>query len=287
MFKFHESADAPKRPETFCGFFARHHSRTAHARTNIKTSRCLTPNSTDARDSLWPYNAQMLRCCIALWALGVASAAWAAPAPPLQDPAPIITQVESLLRARAEAYPGAAEITVEPPRLVNQAACDQLEAFLSGNTTLRSRMSVGVRCLAPQAWSLYVVANIRLIGHYYVSNRAIPAGQALSLDDLDTREGDLLRDKQAITDPAHIVGYITTRRIPPGGEIRSNALRDPQSVQRGQAVRTIARGVGFVASGEGQALEAGSPGMQIQVRSSSGQVITATVIDAHTVQVMM
>lgn len=230
----------------------------------------------------------MLRCCIALWALGVTSTVWAAPPLPThQDPAPIITQVESLLHARAQAYPGEAEITVEPPRLTNQAACEQLEAFLSGNTALRSRMSVGVRCLAPQAWSLYVTANVRLIGHYYVSNRAIPVGQVLSLDDLDMREGDLLRERQAITDPAHIVGYITTRRIPPGGEIRSNALRDPQSIQRGQAVRTIARGAGFVVSGEGQALEAGSPGTQIQVRSSSGQIITGTVIDGHTVQVMM
>lgn len=229
----------------------------------------------------------MIRCCIALWVLGAAGTVCAAPAPPLQDPAPVVSQVESLLHARAEAYPGTPEITVEPPRLTNQPACEQLEAFLSGNTALRSRMSVGVRCLAPQTWTLYVVANIRLLGHYYVANRAIPTGQVMSLDDLDTREGDLLRDRQAITDPAHIVGAITTRRIPRGGEIRGNALRDGQSVQRGQAVRTIARGTGFVATGEGQALEAGAPGAQIQVRSSSGQVITATVIDAHTVQVMM
>lgn len=255
--------------------------------TNIKTSHCLAPNSTDARQCFRPYNARMLRRCIALWVLGAVATAWAAPAPTPQAPDAIIAQVESFLRARAQAYPGEAEITVEPPRLTSQASCDQLEVFLSGNTTLRSRMSVGVRCLAPQAWSLYITANIRLVGHYYVANRAIPAGQVLSLDDLDMREGDLLRDRQAITDPAHIVGYITTRRIPPGGEVRGNALRDPQSIQRGQAVRTIARGVGFVVTGEGQALEAGAPGMQIQIRSSSGQIITATVIDAHTVQVMM
>ncbi|MBV6273164.1 flagellar basal body P-ring formation protein FlgA [Alcaligenaceae bacterium CGII-47] len=229
----------------------------------------------------------MLRSCIALWVVGCAGVAWAAPAPPPQDPVPIITQVESLLHARAQAYPGEAEITVEPPRLSNQTSCSQLEAFLSGNTALRSRMSVGVRCLAPQAWSLYVTANVRLIGHFYVSNRAIPAGQVMSLDDLDMREGDLLRERQAITDPSHIVGYITTRRIPPGAGIHSNALRDPQSILRGQAVRTIARGAGFVASGEGQALGSGAPGTQIQVRSSSGQIITGTVIDAQTVQVMM
>jgi flagella basal body P-ring formation protein FlgA len=222
--------------------------------------------------------------------LGGLGTACAAPAPartPLQDPVPLVAQVESFLLARAQSYPGTPEITVEAPRIVNQAPCEAMEPFLPGNSSLRSRTSVGVRCLAPQAWSLYVVANVRLIGHYYVANRAIPPGHVLSLDDLDLREGDLLRNRQAITDPTHIVGYITTRRIAAGGEIRGNALRDPQSIQRGQAVRTVARGAGFVVSGEGQAMEAGAPGAQIQIRSSSGQIITGTVIDAHTVQVMM
>nr|WP_254045803.1 flagella basal body P-ring formation protein FlgA [Paenalcaligenes hominis] len=52
-------------------------------------------------------------------------------------------------------------------------------------------------------------------------------------------------------------------------------------------VRTLARGAGFVATGEGQALQSGSPGNQIQVRVSSGQIITGTVLDAQTVQVLM
>lgn len=229
----------------------------------------------------------MLRRCLAFWLLGAAGAAWAAPALPTQAPEPIIGQVESLLRARAASYPGTAEITVDAPRITNQAACDTLQASIPSEGPLRSRMSVRVRCAAPQTWSLYVQASVRIMGHYFVANHAIAPGQTLSLDDLDTREGDLLRNARAIIDPAHIVGFIATRRIPSGSEIRGTALRDPQSIQRGQAVRTVARGAGFVATGEGQALESGAPGTQIQVRSSSGQIITGTVIDAQTVQVMM
>ena len=34
-------------------------------------------------------------------------------------------------------------------------------------------------------------------------------------------------------------------------------------------------------------MESGAPGARIQVRTPGGQIITGTVIDAHTVQVMM
>ncbi|MHA3902279.1 flagellar basal body P-ring formation chaperone FlgA [Castellaniella sp. WN] len=206
--------------------------------------------------------------------------------PTLQDPAAVIAQVEVLLKDRAASWPGRAVISVDPPRIANQQSCERMEAFLSGSG-LQPRTPVGVRCLAPQPWTIYVQASVQILGTYFVANRLIRRDEILGLDDLDTREGDLLRNRRLIGDPAHIVGWIATRRIRAGGAIESGALRDPNAIQRGQQVRTIARGVGFVATSEGQALESGSPGAQIQVRTPKGQIITGTVIDAHTVQVMM
>src|SRR3546814_19460342 len=80
-----------------------------------------------------------------------------------------------------------------------------------------------------------------------------------------------------------LVGYIASQRISAGTPIKSRALRDPDSIQRGQAVRTEARGTGFVATGEGQALQSGAPGPQIQVRSKSearrvGKGVTVRVV---------
>lgn len=207
--------------------------------------------------------------------------------PALQDPAPVIAEAQNLLAELAATYPGAPMISIDPPRITQQPACSQLEAFLPNGHGLRSRTSVAVRCLAPQTWSLYVQASVQIMGEYFVANRAIKRGETLSLDDLDFRSGDLLRNSRLISDPSHIVGWVTTRRIQKGSAIQGNALRDPQSIARGTMVRTVARGIGFVASGEGQALESGAPGSQIQVRTPAGQIITGTVIDAHTVQVMM
>jgi flagella basal body P-ring formation protein FlgA len=145
-----------------------------------------------------------------------------------------------------------------------------------------------VRCVAPQAWTTYVQASLSIQGYYYVANRNINVGDTLGLDDLAAREGDILRLSNGVVfDPSQVVGYIAQQRIAVGAPVKSSALRDAASIVRGQAVRTEARGVGFVAHGEGQALQGGAPGAQIQVRTSSGQVVTGTVVNATTVQVAM
>lgn len=205
-----------------------------------------------------------------------------------QDPAEVAAEVEAFLQGQASSYPGAAQISVETPRITNQAACDALQAFFPSGQRLRARITVGVRCMAPQSWTSYVQANLSIQGHYYVANRAIQAGDTLSLDDMSAREGDILRMAGGVVfDPSQAIGYIAAQRIPVGGPIKSSALRNPDSIQRGQTVRTEARGTGFVATGEGQALQSGAPGAQIQIRSSSGQIVSGTVLNANTVQVFM
>ncbi len=180
---------------------------------------------------------------------------------PGQDPAVVAAEVESFLQTQAGSYAGTPSISVESPRISQQAACDQVQPFLPNGQRLRSRMTVGVRCMAPEAWTSYVQANISIQGYYYVANRTIQAGETLTLSDLTGRDGDLLRlPTGVVVDPSHAIGHIAAQRIQAGGTIKASALRDPDSIKRGQAVRTEARGVGFVATGEGTALQSGAPG---------------------------
>lgn len=183
---------------------------------------------------------------------------------------------------------GLAHIAVDAPHMSSQPSCTDLQPHLSGRQTLRPRMTVTVRCLAPVNWVAHVQASVRLEGQYYVARRSIQAGDAVRADDLARREGDLLRlPDDAILEPSAAVGFIASQRIPAGMTIKSRMLRDPGSIERGQAVRTEVHGPGFLATGEGQALESGAPGARVQVRASSGQIITGIVLDAHTVRIMM
>lgn len=204
-----------------------------------------------------------------------------------QDPAAVVAEVEAFLINEAQDLPGTPRVVVTPPRIGRQPACEQFDLSLS-NPQLRSRMSVTVRCLAPQPWTLYVQATVEVQGSYYVTRRNINVGEPLSFEDLQAREGDLLRlARGVILDPAQAVGYIALQRIPAGTPIRASSLRAPDSIVRGQPVKTEVRGIGFVATGEGVALEDGAPGTLIQVRTSSGQVVSGTVVNGTTVRIMM
>lgn len=193
---------------------------------------------------------------------------------------------EYLTEAAASSHPGTVLVTVDASRVARQPECDQLQVFLGSGQRLRSRMSVGLRCMQP-AWSTYVQASLSIQGYYYLANRLIQPGDVISLDDLSAREGDLLKlSTGVVTDPSLLIGYISTQRISAGAPLKTNALRDPDSIQRGQMIRTEARGTGFIATGEGQAMQSGAPGTQIQIKSSSGQIITGTVLNSSTALIM-
>ncbi|GHC55186.1 hypothetical protein GCM10010096_30100 [Alcaligenes pakistanensis] len=229
-----------------------------------------------------------LLICVCVFALGATLPARAQEsASPLSVQA-MQDQAQDYLLKHAQMYPGIATITLDSTRLNAMPACTQSQVFLPSGQRLRSRMSIGIRCLSPQSWSTSLGATLSVQGLYYVTNRRINPGETINQDDLLEREGDLLSLANGVAiDPNQIIGYVASQRIPLGSPVRSSALRDPQSVMRGQTVRTIARGMGFMATGEGQALQSGAPGTQIQIKASSGQVISATVLDASTVQVIL
>src|SRR3546814_431629 len=187
-----------------------------------------------------------------------------------QDPNAVSKTVRHFLEAQAKTYPGTAQIVVDAPDTNQLAACNQLQVFLRGRQRLRARLSVGVRCLAPELWTTYVQASVAIHGNYYVAAHSISPDATISSSDLDTRTGDLLRlPRGVVLDPARLIGYVATQRIRSGQPIKARAVRSPESIQRGQAVRTVARGTVFVASGSGKALDGGPPGSPIQVPTTS------------------
>lgn len=197
-------------------------------------------------------------------------------------------QAETFLRDQAATYPGQARVIVTPPQIERMPACEQSEIFLPSNGRLRPRMTVGLRCLAPSPWVSYTQVELNIEGQYYVAAHSLDAGTVITASDVATREGDLLRlAPGTIYEPERLIGSITTQRIGTGSPMRERTLRSAESIARGQAVRLEARGVGFVATSDGTALQGGEPGAQIQVRAASGQTVSGTVLNGQTVLVLM
>src|SRR5699024_11082093 len=179
-------------------------------------------------------------------------------------PTDMAERVHEVLEQKTRTQGLVPTIRTTPPLTQNRGSCDDFEVSSRGSDQLRSRMTVSVRCHKPAQWVTHVRAQLSASGYYFVANRNIEIHEPVALDDLIPHEADVLKlSPHILTDPSKIIGYIATRRIPNGTTLRTNALRDPQSIARGQTVQTIARGQGFVVTSQGQALQSGNPGTRI------------------------
>jgi len=204
-----------------------------------------------------------------------------------QDPQALVAAAESFLLAQVAALPGKPVISVRPPaRAASLPACGRITPFLPNGPRLRARLSVGLRCASLASWTVYAQASLSVQGQYYVAARTLNPGDTLRATSLTARSGDLISlPVGAVTNPTAVLGQVTKQRIIAGQIVRTHALRSARSVQRDQTVRILARGTGFQVASEGQTLSAGAPGKSVQVRTASGQIISAIVRDEKTVEI--
>lgn len=208
-----------------------------------------------------------------------------------QSPQSIADTAQRFLETQLQATAGAAgraSVVVDMPRAANLPACDRMTAATPPGARPRARVSVTVRCASPHAWTTFVQATISQPVQYFVAARPIAPGQTLTADDLAIQEGDLATlPPGAATDAHALIGRQASFRIPAGRPVLSRGLQDPASVMRGQSVRITARGNGFTVTNEGQALGNGAPGATVQVRTASGQTLTAIVKGPGDVEVSL
>ncbi len=184
--------------------------------------------------------------------------------------------LEDYLRTQTQGLPGKVSYTITPLDPNAQLAqCSVFEPFLPTGTRLWGRASIGVRCLGPANWTIYVPVQIALQGQYLVTARTLNAGHRVGPQDYTVRHGDLGRlPATVISEPAQAVGKTLKNGLAAGQPLRSDQLSAPWVVQQGQSVRTISQGAGFSVSSEGRALNNAAEGQVVQVRSPSGQTLS-------------
>ncbi|WP_228488005.1 flagellar basal body P-ring formation chaperone FlgA [Rhodocyclus gracilis] len=198
-------------------------------------------------------------------------------APNSQSTQPALTSaIDDYLRAQTRGLPGKVSYRIGSldPR-IQLAACSAFEPFLPAGGRLWGKATVGVRCLGPASWVVYVPVDVNISGSYFVSARPLAAGQPLSASDIVERQGDLGgMPATVVTDAAQAIGKTPRSGLGAGQPLRSDLLLAPWAVQQGQNVKLISRGAGFSASSDGRALNNAADGQVVQVRGASGQTIT-------------
>lgn len=188
----------------------------------------------------------------------------------------LYSTLDDYLRIQTQGLPGKVTYSVVPldPR-TQLSPCSAFEPFLPAGSKLWGKSTVGVRCLGPSAWTVYVQVQVKVSGNYLISTRAMPAGYVLSAADIVVRSGDLSTlPANIVTDPSQAIGKTVKNGFSAGQALRSDQLLTPWAVQQGQSVKTVSNGPGFSVSSSGKALNNAAAGQSVQVRTESGQTVS-------------
>jgi flagella basal body P-ring formation protein FlgA len=193
-----------------------------------------------------------------------------------QDSKRILNTVSQFLETQSIGLPGKIKITLGTiDDRLNLAPCANMEAFLPNGSRIWGKTTVGVRCSAPTNWTLFVQADVLVIGEYIISAAPLARGQMLNDEQLSVAVGDLTKlPNGVITSKEQAIGKIITVSIPAGTPLRTDAIRTQAAIQQGQNVRLITIGNGFEVSTEGHALNNANAGQPVQIRLINGQVVT-------------
>ena len=185
-----------------------------------------------------------------------------------QDAAGIKRTVEEFLKIQSGGLPGQVTVAVGAidPRL-NLAACPAPQAFFSPGARAGGKTTVGVRCTAPAAWTLYVQASVTVMGDYVASAAPLVQGQEIEERQLVVLQGDLTSLPAGVaTDVSQVIGRSTNASLPPGTPLRLDTLRSKPVVQPGQLVRLVSSGSGFSVSAEARAMSTATDGQVVRVK---------------------
>lgn len=194
---------------------------------------------------------------------------------------------EVYARSQTAHLPGRVEISVAPldPR-TRLARCENVQPFLAPGTKLWGGSKIGLRCLEPGSWTLYVPVQVKVTGEVVVTARPVRRGQLLGYDDIRLASAELTRmPRDVLTELAQAIGKSANAALPSGFALREDMLRAPLAVTAGQRVVILFQGDGFQVSSEGKSLGNASVGEAVQVRSASGKLLSGVVQEPGVVQV--
>ncbi|WP_277810596.1 flagellar basal body P-ring formation chaperone FlgA [Chromohalobacter canadensis] len=155
--------------------------------------------------------------------------------------------------------------------------CRSPQPFLPREGVPQGRVMVGIRCTNDERVR-YVQATVSASVRFLVAATALKRGERLSADMLDWERADVSRrPRNALDDPSQAIDKVVTQRLAQGMALRSDRLRQPYLVHRGEPVTLIAGGEGFSVTREGEALNNGGKGDSVRARMPDGDVLQGQV----------
>jgi flagella basal body P-ring formation protein FlgA len=202
-----------------------------------------------------------------------------------QDHASLRAAVSAFVGQQTANLPGRVNFNVdEIDQRIALKPCNKFEAYLPPGSQLMGRVSVGVRCLDANGWSIYVPVQIKLSRDLIISARALSMGQVMHPEDIAKINSEI-NQSGVITDARLVIGKVLRYSVAAGYVLREDMLRAPYSVKQGQSVQITVQGNGFNLSSSGVALNNASEGESVQIRTSAGRTVSGIAVDEGVVKI--
>jgi flagellar basal body P-ring formation protein FlgA len=188
----------------------------------------------------------------------------------------IKAKISEFLQTQTIGYPGkvTTQVGAIDPNL-KLVGCQDLQIFLPSGSRAWGKTTVGAKCEAPSAWTIYVQSTVMVIGQYLVAAAPLGQGQIVTGQDVMFEHGDLTQLPAGIfTDISQAIGRSVNISMNAGTVLRHEMLKVSPVVQQGQTVKLVSSGTGFSVSAEGKAMGKANDGQVVQVKVASGQVVT-------------
>lgn len=200
-----------------------------------------------------------------------------------------ITQVAknyALQQASQSANPEELEIVPGEldPRLRLAKCQNGLSAFSPPGSRLLGNTTVGVKCSAPKAWSIYIPMRVSLYQQAIIVKQPVRRGEVITAADIQVEKVDvsLLRGIP-FKDAELLIGSKAKNTLSPGTIINSDNVC---VVCKGDSVSITASNSAIAVVMSGIALTDGSIGESIRVQNSaSKRIVEAKVVNEDTVEV--
>lgn len=159
-------------------------------------------------------------------------------------------------------------------------ACEDPQPFLTTpEQRVYGRVAIGIRC-GPQGNQVrYLQADVSVLVDHVVTARDIDAGETVGTGDLELAEAPLERlPRHALLSLEDAIGLLAARPLHAGTTLQAHHLRREKLVKRGEMVTITARGTGFSVRREAKALDNGSLGERVRLRTENGEQLEARVV---------
>jgi len=207
--------------------------------------------------------------------------------PAKQNLAAVRAKITEFLETQTIGYPGKVSVhagAIDPN--LKLAQCPDVQVFLPTGSRAWGKTSVGVRCNAPNIWTIYVQATVNVAAQYLVAAVPLAQGRVVSSQDLLFESGDLTQLPAGVfTDSEQAIGRTVNISMNAGTVLRQEMLKQPPVVQRGQTVMLTSIGKGFTVAAEGQAMTNANEGQIVQVKVASGQIVAGIARNGGQIEV--